>query len=367
MLRWFSILSLSFFTSICWAQTELIIEPDRGPTPILQAIHNAKSSIDLVMYGFTDLQFADMLNNAKKNGRNVRVLLQHYPYKADSENKTVADKLQAYHISLIWPDGDFQLTHQKTLLTDHTNAIVMTFNFTHSTFKNERNFALKISDPNEIHEIQQVFDSDYQHKKISVHQPDLIWSPDNSRQKLLSLIQNAKYSIKIYAETLSDYQIIGALAKAAKNGVNISVITSTHDKKPNKKFTFLTHAGVIIYISKNYYIHAKVIIVDDKTAALGSINLTRASIDKNRELAVITHDHDVIEQLEKTFNNDSGEKKTAENKSYKTSDISVALIREIKQFVRAHKYLQRSPRHYPTHRKHIHHRKYLAKNMSNAI
>ncbi|MDR3492867.1 MAG: phospholipase D-like domain-containing protein [Gammaproteobacteria bacterium] len=331
------LLSFLIYSSLCCAQPELIIEPDRGAAPILQTIQEAKSSVDLVMYGFTDMQFANALNNANKNNKHVRVLLQHYPYRAETENSNVINYLKNNTIPFVWPDGDFQLTHQKTLLTDNTNAIIMTFNFTHSTFKNERNFALKISDPSEINEIQQVFNADYQHKKINVYHPDLIWSPNNSREKLLSQIQSAHSSLKIYAETISDYQIIGALARAARNGVSVSIITSTHDDKhPAKKYNYLTRAGVNLYFSKHYYIHAKVIIIDNKTAILGSINLTKASIDKNRELAIITRDPAVMTQLKETFDNDWKGKITPIKTAYKLPAISVMLIKEIKRYAHQH-------------------------------
>lgn len=63
-------------------------------------------------------------------------------------------------------------------------------------------------------------------------------------------------------------------------------------------------AGVDIHFSQKYLIHAKVIIADNKRAILGSINLTNASIDKNRELSVITQDPIVIRELSKTFDSD---------------------------------------------------------------
>ena len=51
-------------------------------------------------------------------------------------------------------------------------------------------------------------------------------------------------------------------------------------------------------------IHAKVFIIDNEKAVIGSINLTRASLDDNRELAVITEDPTVLKQLIHTFDQD---------------------------------------------------------------
>lgn len=296
---------LLFFTHSCLAD-QLIVEPEKGREPILSFINHAKSSIELVMYGLTDNELIDALIHAKNNGKKVTILLESKPYRAEDENHFAMRELRANQLEINKANPDFKLLHQKTLLIDQQTAIVMTFNFTHSSFKNERNFALVVTDPAEVLEIQRVFNADSEHKAISVHHSHLVWSPNNSREKILELLQGAKTSIKIYAEGLSDYQTIGTLAKAARSGVSTQILMSdeSNSSHSSRKFDYLTRAGVKMRFSKNYMIHAKVIIIDGKRAVLGSINLTKPSIDNNRELSVITEDPAVIGELNKTFNSD---------------------------------------------------------------
>jgi phosphatidylserine/phosphatidylglycerophosphate/cardiolipin synthase-like enzyme len=52
------------------------------------------------------------------------------------------------------------------------------------------------------------------------------------------------------------------------------------------------------------YIHAKVIIIDRKAAFIGSINFSKYSIDRNRELGIIVMDPEIIRRLEDVFNRD---------------------------------------------------------------
>jgi cardiolipin synthase len=298
-----------FIFGLCCAQVfgaqELLIEPDMGATRLIYAIEHASSAVNLVMYGFTDQEFVRALITAKARGNSVKVLLQEHPYKALDENEKVISALQQADIGLAWPDDSFKLTHQKTLLIDHQAAIVMTFNLTHTTFTKERNFALVLSDPALVDEIQQVYDADWQHKPVTVHQADLVWSPDNSREKLLALINSAKETIEIYAESVTDYQIVGAMAAAAHKGVAIKVLTSlaTSDSS-TKQLAYLEKAGATVRFDKKYIIHAKVMIIDGKEALIGSINLTSPSITQNRELSVITHEQAIIQKLQSTFNAD---------------------------------------------------------------
>ncbi len=190
------------------------------------------------------------------------------------------------------------------MIIDQNRAFVMTFNFTHSSFRNERNFGLVIDNPEMVDEIANVFAADWVHKETKMEQPNLIWSPDNSRQKIIHFIKSAKSEIKIYADDLSDYQIIGAFGKAARTGKLVQILMSKPKEELHGKIEFLRNKGAIIRYSKNYRIHAKVIIVDNQQAILGSINWTRPSLQSNRELSVITSDPEVIHELVYTFDHD---------------------------------------------------------------
>jgi cardiolipin synthase len=301
---------------------ELIIEPDAGRAPLLSAINHANTSIALVMYGMTDTAFTQALIAAKNQGKAVHILLEPTPYKTENENQSTIQQLQAEHIDLQWPDKAFKLTHQKTFLIDQRYAIVMTFNLTHSTFKQQRNFALIINDPAEIHEIQQVFMADCAHQVIAVHQPNLVWSPDNSREKILRLIRSAHTDLMIYAQDISDYQIIGALAKAAHAGINIEVLLPLNAKKyRSKKLAYLKKSGAQIRYSRKYYIHAKVLLIDHQKALIGSINFTKSSLENNRELSVITTDEQVISKLNNTFEQDWNQIRSSAKKRQPTTTL----------------------------------------------
>lgn len=282
---------------------QLIIEPDMGRAPIIQAIKEARLSVRLVMYGYTDTVLLDTLLQQKASGKSVMILLEQTPYKAENENAHAIALFNTHHLDWHGAIPPLRFIHQKTLLIDDQKALIMTFNFTHATFKNERNFALVITDPSTIRDIAAVFSADWNHVPIHPDSPRLIFSPDNSRQKLLSIIQTAKRSIRVYAQNISDYKIAGALAKAARKGVKIDIITSA--KIREKQADYLTKAGVTVHQSKALYIHAKVMIIDQQTAIIGSINLTRGSLDNNRELAVITTDPTVIKQLNRIFDQDA--------------------------------------------------------------
>lgn len=286
-------------SSQCLAD-ELLIEPDEGRTPILSAI-NHSHHVKIVMYGLTDKNFIKAFAN-KDPQKEIAILLEPHPYKNSEENQYAIQKLKLSTVKILSPNTLFRLTHQKTFIFDDNNALIMTFNLTQAAFKEQRNFGLFINDPKMIAEINQVFANDAQQQSTLTHNPNLIWCPHNCRLSILNFIKSAKNNIKIYAQDLTDYEVVGALAQMARQGISVEIIMPPYQS--SKKFTFLQKAGVHLYFNHEYYIHAKVIIIDDKKALLGSINLTKASLDDNRELSVIENDPKIVHQLMTTFLDD---------------------------------------------------------------
>lgn len=302
-----NLLSLLITTSLLTTAhaDQLIIEPDMGRTPILNAIQSTQHSLNLVMYGLTDQTLLNALIKQKQRGRTVKVILEQSPYKFSDENTKAIQQLQDNKIDWLGKIPPFRLIHQKTLIIDNHEAMVMTFNFTGSTFKKTRNFGLVLTDPQEVKEIAQYFSADWNYQPFVGKSTHLIWSPDNSRERIIAAIKQARQSILMYAQSVGDYKVVGELANAARSGVEIDILTSK--KLIPKLANYLKRAGVQVRYDNHYYIHAKAMIIDNKTSIIGSTNLTRQSLDDNRELSVITNDANVIKQLTSVFKADWNE------------------------------------------------------------
>lgn len=327
------------FTVMAFAD-QLIIEPDMGRKPIIDIVKNARHSIDLVMYGWTDEQMLSPFIQQIENNKSIKIVLEDKPYKMEDQNTKVIHLLKKNHIDWIGNVPPFRLIHQKTLIIDDNKALVMTFNFTKSTFKSQRNFALLIDDPKMVNEIANVFSADWNHVPVSVHSPDLIYSPNNSREQFIRIISSAKKSINIYAQDVSDQKIVNALASTARRGVEINILTSK--KLRDKAAAELSTAGVTLHYNTKLYIHAKALTVDNSKAVIGSVNFTSSSFDNNRELAVITRDPSIIRLLNEQFAKDiqraeriKGNRHSVSLSNFNLSDHTIRqIIRVAKQLVR---------------------------------
>jgi phosphatidylserine/phosphatidylglycerophosphate/cardiolipin synthase-like enzyme len=198
------------------------------------------------------------------------------------------------------------LTHQKTLVVDNTTGLIMTFNLQPQYYATSRDFGVVDKDSHDVAAIETAFNADWQQQKITAPAgDDLLWSP-GSESATVSLINQAKKSIKVYNEEMADKKVVAALGDAAMRGVDVQVVM-TDQKSWHQNFSDLKSKGAHIstfHGETPLYIHAKMIIVDDEKAFLGSENFSVTSLEKNRELGLITTDKVIITSLNNTFNND---------------------------------------------------------------
>lgn len=314
------------------ALSNLAAQPDSKYAPILQAIELAQQTLDVVMYYFHDNDILNALIAAKNRGVSVRVMLNENfaPNNLGFTPNNIQTKaeLEAAGISVRYGNPAFTITHEKVFIIDsafaNPSALIMTLNFQPETFSFVRDFSILLTTLPAIMEIQNVFDADWDRLPIVPTQPDLVWSPDYSLNKLLALIDNAQFTLDIYNEKMSDLDIENALIQAARRGVKVRVILSPplnlnimgQSYDFNLYDTFYSSPG-IEYISTNGvdvrlvplpYIHAKMILADQGTpfarAFLGSENFAVDSFTTIRELGVLTSDAQIIAQLLLTFNYD---------------------------------------------------------------
>jgi cardiolipin synthase len=285
----------------------LIVEPQAGMAPLEQMIKSASSSIELVMYEFEDKSIEQLLAARSKEGIAVRVILDDgYFGEGSGANEQAFDYLRSNGVSVHWSPGYFALTHQKALVVDGKEALIMTFNLSPQYYKSDRDFGVIDTDQNDVAPIEQAFDSDWSANDTAAQNgDDLVWSP-NSRAQLLALINGATRSLEIYNEEMADEQVTDALTQAAERGVDVEIIM-TYSINWRSAFQKLSDAGAHVrtYASgAPLYIHAKAIVADDSEAFVGSENFSSSSLEQNRELGVILSDPSVVSALSKVFASD---------------------------------------------------------------
>jgi phosphatidylserine/phosphatidylglycerophosphate/cardiolipin synthase-like enzyme len=294
----------------------LLTQPNQANrTQIIDLLNGAKKSITLTIYEIEDPQTIAAMIAAAKRGVSVQVLYNFYSFKSEGHdpNAQFIAQLNAGGVKTQQADQKFTVTHQKTFVVDGKTAVIMTFNLAPNYFTNTRDFGIITTDPGQVAEISKVFAADWANQSITPSQPALVWSPNNSRAKILAIINGAAKTLEVYNEEASDKECMQALIAAAKRGVKVRFITAilkgrdSPDGNAAERAT-LNANGVQAKGLAAPYIHAKMILADYGTANakvfLGSENFSQTSLDKNRELGIIMTDSAIMSSISGTFESD---------------------------------------------------------------
>lgn len=131
---------------------------------------------------------------------------------------------------------------------------------------------------------------------------------DVGKEVYLHILNHAKKYVHIMTPYLIlDSEVITALSRAAKSGVEVQIIMP---HIPDKKYAFylaktyykeLIESGVQIFEYTPGFMHAKVFVSDDDTATVGTVNLDYRSLYLHFECGVFIYHNPVVYDIEKDF------------------------------------------------------------------
>lgn len=348
----------------------LVSQPDGScREAVLGAIDGAKSTIDLAMYDLVDREVADHLVAASKHGVAVRVLYEPDPFyfkrndhrpvprvtppvkspsdllemalpNADADvdfdpapapanytsNQAAVQDLLTRCSGAMHPiqcvaanDAKFALTHEKAMVVDGAEALILTCNFTSAGLGANREYGVVDRDPGEVQEVASLFQADFTGGTYAPSQARLVVSPDdgsgagNSRARLTALIGGAQHSIDVEDEEFGDPALAHLLDQKAAAGVRVRVLVTSSNRKKAARWFASNGVQLVGWApldpktpGKHAEMHAKLAVVDGNAAYLGSVNLSLQSLGFNRELGIILSEPPLVNELDQDFGVDWG-------------------------------------------------------------
>jgi cardiolipin synthase A/B len=290
----------------------LIVQPDDGLGPVLDFIGSAQTSLLIKQFTFTDESLIDAVVARKQAGVDVRVMLNAARSGGDRANDETFERFSAAGISVQWANPKFYVTHEKSMVVDEKTALVATFNMCLKYFTATRDYGVIIDDPVHVAQIVEVFNADWNHDDWvpSVYE-GLLWSNSNSRYHMARFIDTATHRIDVQHPKFVDAVILDHLAAALERGVKVHVLCGGRHgiSEGDVLDTFaslrtLRRFGAKVHKQKNLRVHAKLMIVDDERALVGSMNIDRSAFDLRRELGITVTEPAVVARLKETFEQD---------------------------------------------------------------
>lgn len=152
--------------------------------------------------------------------------------------------------------------------------------------------------------------------------------PDGTRHPIQEVCFNAiaTASSRVYITTpyfIPDVALMTAIKTAARSGVDVRVLIPGRADYQVVLHASLSHleelmeAGVTFYRYQKGFVHAKVVIVDDLLAAVGSANLDMRSFYSNFELTAVMYSKKALDRLTADFKQDLKDSKRVELGEFK--------------------------------------------------
>ncbi len=351
----FTFLVLVSFSNIACAS---VLYNNATDAPHLKLIQSAKSKIDIEIYTMNDPSILQALLDAQSRGVKIRIVQEPTPvgasckiFKAPAANEPAnCSQLRAFYQQVIKNGGEYVpyeknsfcngtkvcFEHGKLLIIDQKNALISTGNFdvnsicdlNNGASKCNRDYSVVMDEQNKVQTLAKIFENDLKGKpydltKILSDLPDhsLTASP-YSMEPLVQFIGSAQKTIQIQNQYLKDPTLNAAIMEAGRRGVKIQVMVSsicsfgrasTNEMAKTmtlakdyesagieaRVFTKKIHIGGI-----TGYLHAKAILVDGKTAWVGSVNGSTTALTVNREFGVFLNDAKNISTLSSLMSSD---------------------------------------------------------------
>lgn len=288
----------------------LLVLPDCGAQPILEALAQARRRIRIKMFKLTSEAVIAALVSASQRGVDVRVLLNPARSDGSRANDRSYETLSSQGVTVHWTAPQFAVTHEKSIVIDDV-ALICTFNLADKYFTKCRGYAVVTRNRAEVQEVLDAFEADWHRTDFSPRQ--LIWSQGsagNAREKFRDLFRSAQSEILIQNPKLVDAQVLDELLQAVRRGVRVCFLSSglkglsAWDIEENTAAVrALQSTGGSVRALKKPKMHAKLVLVDGRRAVVGSQNLDRSCFDLRRELAILVEAR-LVPALRATFQKD---------------------------------------------------------------
>jgi phosphatidylserine/phosphatidylglycerophosphate/cardiolipin synthase-like enzyme len=288
----------------------LFIQPEAGRGPILEAIRAARSEIRVGICNLSDPEVGDALVRAAGRGVRVRVILDRADYLAKPPEQREAARLIAGGVEVHLSNPVFPQSFPKYILIDRRRVVIMTLCIVPQTFEDTRDYGVSLHDPRVFREVESIFRADWAgsappgvtppavNPTPPIRDPRLIVSPTNAIAQLSRLITGARRTLDVTTEVVDDAFLEGQLVAAAARGVRVRLIApvvSRAGQDNTAGLQFLAARGVQVRVTTSPYpgpgampyMHAKSMVVDDRTTYLGSIDLDATETSRDRELGII--------------------------------------------------------------------------------
>ena len=297
---------------------KLIVQPDAGVAPIVNAIKQAKKTVDILIFRLNRAEIGRALEAAVARGVRVRALTAHQNRGGTKSLRKLEMKLLEGGVTVSRTAADLARYHGKMVIIDSRILHIYGFNFTGLDIEKSRSFGIVTKNEKLVAEAQKLFTADFDRQPYTPGNERFVVSPENARERLARFLRGARRQLLIYDPKVSDDAMLKILTEKRKKGLDVRVIGKVESKWDIKCEK---------YPGKR--LHIRAIIRDGERAFLGSQSLRRVELEKRREVGLIITDENVVAEMLEIFEDDwaqteSGRKKLKKERKKEEKELAAA-------------------------------------------
>lgn len=275
---------------------KLLIQPEDGIKPIIEALKKAKKSIRILIFRFDRTEIEKALVAALKRGVTVQALIAYTNQGEEKNLRRLESRLIAQGILVTRTNDDLVRYHGKMFIIDDKVLYLLGYNFTHLDIDLSRSFGIVTGHESVVKEAIRLFECDSRRQPYTPGnsaKTGLVVSPVNARKRLMDFISGAKKQLLMYEMKISDRQFVKLLNAKISEGVEVRILARASAK-----------GGSIPVRRVNMRMHLRAIMRDGEEAFVGSQSLRKLELEARREIGIIFKDKKIVKQMHSVFEKD---------------------------------------------------------------
>ena len=282
--------------------------------PLVNAIDQARLSIDVAAYSISLNSVRFALINAHKRGVQVRMVME-----STNMDRSDPQALIEAGIPIVGDNMD-GLMHNKFMVIDKSEVWLGSMNFTDSGTYDDNNNMMRIHSTKIAEDYSVEFKEMFEDHKFGpdvVRQTpnptvtiddtriDIYFSPDDGViNALVNLLNSAKESIHFLTFSFTSNELGDIIREKDEAGLTVAGVMDEEQISSNQgtEFDPFRQAGIDVRIDGNAgQMHHKVFIVDEEIVVLGSYNFSQNAEVRNDENLIIVYNPIIAEQFMMEF------------------------------------------------------------------
>ncbi|MBS1817012.1 MAG: hypothetical protein JSU08_03700 [Acidobacteria bacterium] len=260
----------------------VVLDPAQRRAAVIDLIRGARRRLSLSLFRCNEKHIFRELTAAVDRGVDVEVLVTSRARGGKKKLHKLWDRLEQTGATVHAYNDPVVKYHAKYAVADDGPALVASLNLTKKCFAKTCDAVVITYDPAVVSGLRQLTAADRGGAPPPASLPErLILGPENARRQFTTLIRSARTSILMIDPKLSDPDLMALLEERRSEGIAVHVRNEPE-------------VGGL----KS---HGKIMLIDGRTAVVGSIALTALSIDFRREVAIVITEPSAVADIQSLF------------------------------------------------------------------